>query len=54
NRRHARILNLHFLGYTTEEICSRLEITKTNMYSLLSRARSMLELCLNKGSLRND
>ncbi|MCP4705788.1 MAG: RNA polymerase sigma factor [candidate division Zixibacteria bacterium] len=54
NRRHARILNLHFLGYSTEEICSRLEITKTNMYSLLSRARSMLELCLNKGNLRND
>lgn len=49
NRRQARILNFHFQGYSTEEICARLEITKSNMYTLLSRARSALELCLEKG-----
>jgi len=52
NRRQARILNLHFQGYSTKEICSRIELTRTNMYSLLSRARSMLELCLEKGNLK--
>ncbi len=50
NRRQARILNLHFQGYSTEEICSRFGLTRSNMYSLLSRARSLLELCLDKGN----
>jgi len=51
NRRQARILNLHFLGYKTDEICSRMKISRTNMYSILSRARSLMELCLDKGKI---
>ncbi len=54
SRRQARIISLHFLGYTTKEICTRLELTRSNMYSLLSRARSMLELCLKKEDPGNE
>lgn len=49
NLRHARILNLHYQGYTTEEICSKLNIKKNNTYVLLNRARAALEQCLGKG-----
>jgi RNA polymerase sigma factor (sigma-70 family) len=50
--RHARVITLHFQGYSTEEICRRLGgITTGNFYVLLSRARSMLELCLEKGEI---
>ena len=48
HKQHARILNLHFQGYSTEEICSTLKITRNNFYVSLSRARSMLERCLNQ------
>jgi RNA polymerase sigma factor (sigma-70 family) len=51
NRRHARILNYCYQGFTTEEICERLEVTRNNVYILLSRARSMLKLCLEKGDI---
>jgi len=51
NNRYARILNLRYQGYSTEEICERLGITRNNAYILLSRARSMLKLCLEKGDL---
>jgi RNA polymerase sigma-70 factor (ECF subfamily) len=47
--RHARILNLHYQGYTVEEICRRLGLTRTNFYSILSRARGRLQECLEKG-----
>ena len=51
--RHARVITLHFQGYSTEEICKRLGgITKGNFYVLLSRARSMLEICLEKGEIQ--
>ena len=46
NQRHARILNLRYQGYRTEEICSRMGITSNNVYIILSRARSMLKRCL--------
>ena len=46
NRRHARILNLRYQGYDTEEICSKIGITRNNVYIILSRARSMLKQCL--------
>jgi RNA polymerase sigma-70 factor (ECF subfamily) len=49
NSRHARILNLHYQGYTTDEICRKLDLKPGNFYVVLSRARSMLELCLEKG-----
>ncbi len=48
NNRHARILNLHYQGYDTGQICSKLGITENNFYVLLSRARAALEKCLNK------
>ena len=46
NLRHARILNLHYLGYTVEEICQKLDLTRNNMYIMLSRGRSSLKTCL--------
>ena len=48
HRQHARILSLHFQGYTTEEICLRLGMTRNNCYVILSRARAMLEKCLSR------
>lgn len=52
NRRHARILGLHYQGYSTDEICARLQMTKNGVYITLSRARSMLEICLETGEVR--
>ena len=50
-RRHARVLNLHYQGFKVAEICSKLKVTRTNLYSILSRARNMLETCLEKGDI---
>jgi RNA polymerase sigma-70 factor (ECF subfamily) len=52
NNRYARILVLHYQGFSTEEICDRLDITPQNLYMIMSRARSMLRLCLEKGEVR--
>lgn len=52
NQRHARILNLHYHGYTVAEICARLQLTRTNFYTILSRARTMLADCLDKGGAK--
>ena len=52
NNRFARILNFHYQGYAVVEVCERLRLTSTNFYSILSRARSMLELCLEKGDVK--
>jgi RNA polymerase sigma factor (sigma-70 family) len=51
NRRYARILNLHYQGYTVTEICEKLNLTHTNLYTILSRARSLLLTCLEKGDI---
>ncbi len=51
NRRYATMLDLHYQGYPVEEICERLEINRNHAYVILSRARSMLKLCLEKGEL---
>lgn len=51
NTRYARILVLSFQGFKVDEICRRLEVTRTNCYSLLSRSRSLLELCLETGEI---
>jgi RNA polymerase sigma factor (sigma-70 family) len=51
NRRYARILNLRYHGFTTDEICSKMKITINNVYSLLTRARSRLKLCLKTGDI---
>ena len=52
NKYHARILNLHYQGYTTKEICERMGLKPNNLYVRLSRARSLLELCLEKGDVK--
>ena len=49
NPRHARVLNLHYQGYSTEEICERLGVTRNAIYILMCRVRAMLEMCLNTG-----
>lgn len=51
NKRHARILALHYQGYTVAEICAQLGLTQANFYSVLSRARSMLKACLDTGGI---
>jgi RNA polymerase sigma-70 factor (ECF subfamily) len=51
NIRYARILNFHYQGYGTDEICGKIDITKANFYSILSRARSLLEFCLDTGRI---
>jgi RNA polymerase sigma-70 factor (ECF subfamily) len=52
NNRYARILVLHYQGFSTKEICERLGITPQNLYMIMSRARTMLKLCLEKGDVR--
>ena len=51
NARYARTLNFHYQGFTTEEVCDRLGVSATNLYAILSRARSLLEHCLKKGDI---
>jgi RNA polymerase sigma-70 factor (ECF subfamily) len=45
---YVRVLNLHHQGYSTDEICSRLNISRNAMYIVLSRARKALRECLDK------
>ena len=52
NTRYARILNLHYQGYSTDEICAKMDITTSNLYTTLSRARSLLEYCLQTGKIK--
>ncbi len=49
NVRHARILNLHYQGFSTTDICHKLGVKENNMYVLLMRARKALASCLGKG-----
>jgi RNA polymerase sigma-70 factor (ECF subfamily) len=49
--RFARVLDLHYQGYAVHEICEQLKIGRANLYSLLSRARSMLRNCLKTGEV---
>lgn len=51
NMRQARILNMHYQGFSVDEICEKLRLTRNGMYIHLSRARSLLKLCLEKGDL---
>ncbi len=51
NKRHARILALHYQGFTVKEISTKLELTPSNFYTILSRARAMLAACLEKGQV---
>jgi len=47
--RHVRVLNLRYQGYTTEEICERMKISRNALYILMCRVRAMLDMCLNAG-----
>jgi RNA polymerase sigma-70 factor (ECF subfamily) len=51
DRRYARILNLHYQGYTTEEVCKKLKVSQEHSYVMLFRARSRLEKCLEEGGV---
>lgn len=51
NARYGRMLNLGYQGFTISEICERLQISRNNAYVILSRARSLLELCLQTGRI---
>jgi len=48
SKRYARVLNLHYQGYTVDEVCEAIGVTRNNYYVILSRARRMLEQCLNE------
>lgn len=47
NVRYARVIALHYQGYTSEEICKKLNINTKNLYMILSRARAMLKSCVD-------
>jgi len=49
---YARILNLIYQGFSTEDICRKLDVTANYSYVILSRARSMLKLCLEVGDIK--
>jgi len=49
NIRYARVLNLVYQGYETEDICRRMNLKRNTLYSHLSRARWLLMACLKKG-----
>ncbi len=49
--RYARVLSLSYQGYGASEICDRLQVTRNNLYSILSRSRSILNKCLEIGGV---
>ena len=49
--RYARIINLSYHGFDANEIGKRLKIRRNNVYNLLSRARRLLRICLEKGDI---
>lgn len=51
NRRHARVITLRYQGYTTDEICGKLNFGRDNLYLVLFRARIMLKRCLETGEV---
>lgn len=48
--RYARALNLVHQGFTTDDICRRLDIKPNNLYVILNRGRRILKECLGKES----
>lgn len=54
NPLHARIVNLHYLGYSSQEVCRKLDITANNRRVALCRARAMLRACLERGEKSNE
>ena len=51
NRRYARILNLHQIGFSRSEVCKKLGMHLQQSYMVMSRARAMLRECLDKGDI---
>jgi RNA polymerase sigma-70 factor (ECF subfamily) len=51
NKRYAQILGLHYQGFNTEEICGKMDLTRSNFYSILCRGRAMLAECLRSRGL---
>lgn len=51
NPRYARIINLHHLGYSRQEICRKLELSLDQSYVVMSRARAMLKKCVESGDI---
>lgn len=53
NANYARVLSLHYQGLDAHEVCDRMKIRRSGMYVLLSRARRLMKICLErKGSDR--
>jgi len=48
NPLHARVVNLHYQGFTAAEICDRLHITVNHLRVSLFRARAVLRTCLKE------
>ncbi len=44
--KYIRVLNMVNYGYTSEEICKELEISKSNLYVILHRCRRLLSECV--------
>lgn len=51
NPRYARIINLHHLGFSRQEISGKLGITLDQSYVVMSRARAMLKECFESGDI---
>ncbi|NIS15944.1 MAG: sigma-70 family RNA polymerase sigma factor [candidate division Zixibacteria bacterium] len=51
NKRHARIINLHHLGFSIDEICTKLTLSRNAVYIILHRVRRMLECCIETGDI---
>ena len=45
-RHYARIVNLRYQGFTTDEVCERLSISSDQYYVYIGRGRNMLRSCL--------
>lgn len=50
--RHADALALAVEGYSSDEICAKLNVSRTNLYVLLHRARRWLTDCLKEKGMR--
>ena len=46
--RYARIFHLHWQGFTTQEVCEEIHVTREQYYVYLGRSRSMLRDCLQE------
>lgn len=51
SRRYARVLSFSYQGYKADEICKRLRVTKSSLYSMLCRSRSLMNQCLESGQV---